>query len=372
MKVGLLIRGNLFSSCIKQENKYFIINEKNEKRCKGKPWFSIIMKYYETKFEEYIKSEEKIPLHPELDFNDFPVKIENLGNLLFYGPTGIGKYTQALRLIKRYSPSHLKYEKKMIIATEKLEYTYHISDIHYEIDMSLLGCNSKIIWHELISQIVDIINVKQERTGIILCKNFHMIHGELLNNFYSYIQQYNYPFSTIHIHFILLTEHISFIPNTILNCCHIIHIERPSIEQYQSIFQGDTKPFDTIQPEFIMNIKELHSLSLSDEIPTDNFNIICDAIIHEMENPHKIDYRKFRDCLYDILVYNLDVPECIWYIVYYFIKEGKINSSNTANILQKVFVFLKYFNNNYRPIYHLESIFFYLIIQLHSPSDSSC
>jgi hypothetical protein len=329
------------------------------------------MKYYETRFEEYIKSEEKIPLHPELNYDHFP-KIEDLGNLIFYGPTGIGKYTQALCLIKRYSPSHLKYEKKMVISTEKQEYTYHISDIHYEIDMSLLGCNSKIIWHELISQIVDIINVKQERTGIIVCKNFHMIHGELLNNFYSYIQQYNYPFSTIHIHYILITEHLSFIPNTILNCCNVVHIGRPTIEQYNSIF---TKPLeiDSIQPEFIVNIKELHTLSISNKIPVDNFNIICDSIIKEMENPDKIDYRNFRDCLYDILVYNLDVTECIWYILYYFIQEGRINETNTSNILQRVFVFLKYYNNNYRPIYHLESIFFYLIIQLsgHTQTHSS-
>ena len=62
--------------------------------------------------------------------------------------------------------------------------------------MSHLGCNSKILWNEIFMQIVDIISVKSEKIGVVICKNFHMIHGELLEIFYSYIQQYsktNYP-----------------------------------------------------------------------------------------------------------------------------------------------------------------------------------
>jgi hypothetical protein len=81
-------------------------------------------------------------------------------------------------MLKKYSPSHFKYEKKITIQTDKHTYTYHISDIHYEIDMSLLGCNSKILWNEIFLQIVDIISVKAEKVGFIVCKNFHMIHGE--------------------------------------------------------------------------------------------------------------------------------------------------------------------------------------------------
>jgi hypothetical protein len=39
--------------------------------------------------------------------------------------------------------------------------------------------------------------------------------------------------------------------------------------------------------------------------------------------------------------------------------------SNVDLILAKIHTFLKYYNNNYRPIYHLESIFFYMITQIH-------
>ena len=129
------------------------------------------MKYYETTFDEYVSSCEKNNLHEELNIQ-LPDKIENVENLIFYGPSGIGKYTQVLKHIKKYSPTQLKYQKKITITTEKQEYIYPISDIHYEIDMALLGCNSKTLWHEIFYQIVDIISIKETKVGFIVCKNF--------------------------------------------------------------------------------------------------------------------------------------------------------------------------------------------------------
>ena len=186
------------------------------------------MKYQELHFEEYISSNQKEDLHPKLNkiFQKFPKKINELQNVLFYGPSGVGKYTQMLKLIKRYSPTELKYEKKISITFNKQQYFFRISDIHYEIDMSLLGCNSKLLWHDIYLQIVDIISAKIEKSGIIVCKYFHEIHSELLENFYSYMQQNNSL--SIKINFMLITENISFIPDNILNCCEVINVPRPT------------------------------------------------------------------------------------------------------------------------------------------------
>ena len=143
------------------------------------------MKFHETHFEEYIKKEN---LHPKLEKiynNNFPKTINKLGNLIFYGPSGVGKYTQMLNSIKKYSPSDLKYEKKTSLTFNKQQYFFKISDIHFEVDMSLLGCNSKLLWHDIYQQIIDIVSAKHERSGIIVCKYFHEIHSELLENFYS-------------------------------------------------------------------------------------------------------------------------------------------------------------------------------------------
>ena len=359
------------------------------------------MKFYETHYEEYLNAYNNYNIHPELTLliNNLPNNIANFGNLIVYGPSGVGKYTQILNIIKKYSNTQLKYEKKIKIQTEKQSYIYKISDIHYEIDISLLGCNSKILWHEIFLQIVDIISVKSDKKGIILCKNFHAIHTELLEIFYSYIQQYNHPLSNIQIRFIIMTEHVSFIPNNILNCCKIISVKRPMKEDYINItsynecisenkennikfidkitqykkYKIDSakirKIMDTIDTENILNCKELKGFSLienPEDIPEDIFNIICNNIIHEIENHEKIVFTNFRDIIYDILIYNLDVTECIWYILLYFINKDALSKENISDILKKTYTFLKYYNNNYRPIYHLENIFIYIINKIYN------
>lgn len=332
------------------------------------------MKYYETHYEEYVSSVNKMNLHPEIlpIIKTLPNEIDKLTNIIFYGASGVGKYSQSLYLMKKYSPSDLKYEKKITIQTEKQEYNYKISDIHFEIDMSLLGCNSKILWNEIFLQIIDIVSVKQNKTGIILCKNFHLIHSELLEIFYSYMQQYNSIYSNIKIFFFILTEQLSFIPTKILNVCHLLRIQRPSKDLYKKLYNNNnnnsTELLDTISLESIVNIKEIRSFHLikdSNYIPKDVFNTICDSIIELILVPDKIEFTNFRDVLYDILTYNLDVAECIWYILTYFINNNHLNSKNITDILIQSYYFFKYYNNNYRPIYHLESIIFYIIIKVH-------
>jgi len=342
------------------------------------------MKYYETTFDEYISAVNKFNLHPEIGelvSTHFPQKLRDFGNLIVYGASGVGKYSQVLHFLKKYSPTEIKYEKRITLQTEKQNYNYSMSDIHYEIDMSFLGCNSKMLWHELFFQIVDIVAVKPEKIGIIVCKNFHMIHSELLEIFYSYMQQYNNSYMNILIKFVLITEHISFIPANILNNCEILAVRRSSKQAYMEMIDanriknGDkTKQvMQQLDTDMIINLKEVRSFGMvksSDNLPTDIFNTVCNQIICDMTRVD-MDFVKFRDSLYDILIYNLDVAECLWYILTHFIQHDKIKSDDISQVLQKTYSFLKYYNNNYRPIYHLESIFFYLIIKIHNYDDQS-
>ena len=132
------------------------------------------MKFFETHFDDYIKSYDNLPLH-NLNFDN----LSNFNNFILHGPDGIGKYTQSLLLIKQHSFTNLKYEKKFELSYNKNIYYFKISDIHYEVDMSLLGCNAKLLWHEIYNQIVDIISSKNIKKGFILCKNFQEIDNEI-------------------------------------------------------------------------------------------------------------------------------------------------------------------------------------------------
>ena len=316
------------------------------------------MKFYESHFEEYIVSNQKINLHPKLEgvfLKNFPDSIQQLKNVIFYGPSGVGKYTQVLRAIKKYSPSELKYEKKLSIVFNKQVYYFKISDIHYEIDMSILGCNSKLLWHDIYQQIIDIISAKPEKNGIIVCKNFHDIHSELLDNFYSYMQ--NNLMTSFNITFFIISEHISFLPDNIIKCCEIIHIPRPSATTYNKCIQTTPKRKKMPLSE-ITNIKNLHS----DELVMDHYKIITDKIMHVILNvEEEFKIVVFRDLLYDMLIYNLDINQCVWYIVTTLVLSNKIPQKNVSDVLINMYKFFKYYNNNYRPIYHLEYFFTYII-----------
>lgn len=319
------------------------------------------MKFYETHFEDYIIANQKESLHPKMGkiYNKFPKSIHELKNVIFYGPSGVGKYTQMLKSIKKYSPTELKYEKKISVTYNKQQYFFKISDIHYEIDMSLLGCNSKLLWHEIYQQIIDIISAKTDKSGIVVCKNFNEIHSELLENFYSYMQQNNAI--SIDLKFFIITKDISFIPDNILNCCEVINVARPTKALYNKCFNN--KISNKIKLENITNIKNLHFYNENLMI---QHKIICNKIIENIININELKFLKFRDVLYDIFIYNLDITECIWYILSTLTEKKQIKVEQLSDIMIKTYCFFQYYNNNYRPIYHLEKYLLNLAKTIHN------
>jgi hypothetical protein len=314
------------------------------------------MKFHESHFEEYITSTQKQNLHPNLDkiIKKFPNKIKDLKNLIFYGPSGVGKYSFMLKSIKKYSPTELKYEKKISVTYNKEQYYFKISDIHYEVDLSMLGCNSKLLWHEIYTQIVDIVSAKTSKTGIIVCKYFQDIHSELLENFYSYMQQNNSI--SVDLKFILITEHLSFISDNIINCCEVICLPRPSKMNYTKCLKNKL-PLN-LKLEEVSNIKNVNSLT--NENLMQPYKIICNKIIDVVVNTENYKLLKLRDLLYDMFIYNLDVNECVWYIIFTLVNKGSIKQDNISKVMIKTYTFFQYYNNNYRPIYHLENYILFL------------
>jgi hypothetical protein len=270
--------------------------------------------------------------------------------------------------------------------------------------MALLGCNAKLLWHDIYQQIIDIVSSKMDKSGIIVCKNFHEIHNELVENFYSYMQSMN---NYINIKFLIITEEVSFLPDSILNCCKIIRIPRPSKNMYNKLSYAPISK--NINLEDIQNIKELYvndlialenqttnndvtndiekktnkkttkttkttKKTISNEkqnisIMNDNYQIICNKIIDMMKNYKNIKYLKFRDILYDLLIYNLNISQCVWYILKTLINDDYIDESKLSDILIKTYRFFQYYNNNYRPIYHIENYVYSLCKIIHNLED---
>ena len=321
-------------------------------------------------FETYVEASRATSLHPKLKTiyaTAFPSSIVSLRNLIFYGPSGTGKYSQVLSCISKYSPTRLKYEKRLTITCNKETQTIKISDIHFEIDMSLLGCTSKLLWNEMHTQIVDVISARTETVGIIVCKYFHNIHSELLETFYNYMHMPHH--SNIRLKYILITEHIGFIPNNILNSCEIMHIARPSVTMYKKIINAnnannannatkETAAAPSTKKCFtnVTNIKSLQS----DE-STSPMQELFDNLLNYICNVDQIRFTQMRELLYDILIYDFDINECAWHLISELKKNHILLDENMSDVLIHTHKFLQYYNNNYRPIYHLENFAFMLV-----------
>jgi len=307
--------------------------------------------------------------------NSLPNDLEYLSNFILYGPCGTGKYSESLKIIKKYSPSNLKYEKKMIINSSKNEHIIKISDIHYEIDLENLTCNSKILLHDIYSSIIDTIQTSKYKKGIILCKNFHEINNEIIEIFYSYMQKN--LVNNIIVKFILLTEHLSFMPNNILDVCKILYYSKLSYSNYIKLSNLNNKKF-LIEKQKIDNnnsyLSNISSINLLKYIELNNNNenlincntSICNKIVNIIFS-NNINYNNIRNILYDILINNLNIYDCIYYIVNSVILKKiklcgeKLNEDFINKIFIRICILFKYYNNNYRPIYHLEAFILYLI-----------
>lgn len=317
--------------------------------------------HYFNKYEE--KLNHKYDLHPKLvkSFNtSYPSELQQLSkHIIFYGPSGVGKYSLALKLIRRYSKSKLRYEKKIMISSNKTIFAIKISDIHYEIDMSTLGCNAKVLWHDTFIQLIDTITLKKETAVIILCKCFHETNIELLEILYSYVQQMNNKMCfSVDIKFIFLTEHLSFIPDNILTCCEVVNVSRPTLNRYHKCIEGSITTSTTIN-NISNHIDKNVLITLNPLIH------ICSPIITFLKDSRiNIKLISLRDYVYDILVYNLNIHDCLWYIIEN-IDHVTIDHKTRIKMIMLVYGFFRYYNNNYRPIYHFEWLLINLYRLLH-------
>ena len=76
-------------------------------------------------------------------------------------------------------------------------------------------------------------------------------------------------------------------------------------------------------------------------------------------------YGAFRDVIYDIFIYDMEIGDVIMLLLKTLNKNLTISSEIMTSIYVDTFSFLQYYNNNYRPIYHLEKYLYSLINKIH-------
>lgn len=280
-------------------------------------------------FHPYILEEHK-------DIYSLP--IEKQKNIIFYGPTGVGKYHQSIELVRQYSASKLKYNKKMFIEDE--EYYIRLSDIHFEIDILSLGCNYKTLFDKIQKQIKNSMESTKLKRAFIICKNFHTINKDLIHNFKNIMLD--------NCIYILNTEHVCFFPNDLIELFHIVSLK----EIKKKFLKGRLKKYTNNLN--IVNYKindEIHDISYLNKK-------YSETIINYMEN-NTISYMNLREHIYNLLTFQCNIEECIWIIFKHFSRDIE----NISDVIVEIYNFFKCYNNNYRPIFHLERIILYIYSQ---------
>lgn len=265
------------------------------------------------KFDKYINNLETENYHKEKEiiYDSFSNDINKINNhFIFFGKKNVGKYSQSLFFINKYSKNNLKYKKKIQIDNSKLIYYIHLSDVHYEIDFEYLTHTSKTVWFSIYNSILESA-LTEKNKKFIICKNFHKISHDLLNIFYNTLNTNNKFI------FIMLCENICFFPENLINRCFIIRF--PKVKQNKYV---ETKE----------KILSYHNKEILDIIKSKTIN-----------------YQKLRDTIYDMFIKQY----CIYDLLWYLIKE--LNITN-IKLMENMNSCCKLYNNNYRPIYHIERL----------------
>ena len=297
--------------------------------------------------------------------NEIKENLNDIDNIIFYGPSECFKYKAALKIIQNYSASSLRYEKKLLLNLQKTDFFFKISDIHYEINIELLYYNTKYLWHEIFNYITNIIQCSKKKFGIILLKNFEKINNDLIDIIYNYMQKI--IDRNITIRFFIITNCITFIPKPILNICKIKYFTKLSDNNLLKLCNKNNRQFLSKNSDLLQNIDNLNTLNYIN-LNNENKNILnkyqplCDLIISKLL-ANSINIIELRTLLYDILILHLNIYDCCFYILSQLIKNKNIILTKiiSQKLSLKTLSFFKEFNNNYRPIFHLESYILYLL-----------
>jgi len=299
----------------------------------------------------------------------------NFNNYIFYGPPCSYKYKNALKLLQHFSPSNLKYEKKLHIELVKTNFYIKISDIHYEIDVENFIYNSKSSWNDIYTIIYNSIASSSSKKGYIVFRNFDKINYDLLDLLYNYMQKE--LFSSLTIKYIIITESISFIPYKITNMYKVLYFTKLNKKIIYGLCNKNNKHFfkcltnnnnnnnndDSIkQLCYKVNNPNIFSyLDISNNLKfIEHHKSICDTYI-ELITSANYNIKNIRTLLYDILIYHLNCHECFYYIIKTLIQNDLITNTKISDLIYNSLIFFKNYNNNYRPIFHLESFTLYLI-----------
>ena len=259
--------------------------------------------------------------------------------------------------------STIPHERVIPVETSKITYNMRISDIHYEIDIMVLGCNHRQLWDDIFVKIYDIVRSKpsEHRRGTIVVRGFQHVHTDLHDVFYGYMQRMRHD-TTVGVSFSIQTTGVSFIHRNILDACEHVNV----VMRYGDMV-GSGHPPINVQSSPLrksMSLSKMKGLidrsgdgtlgNLISNIHEKSCDELIEFILEDHDQHTKGIMFSVRDKLYNIMFLYLDIHKCMWYIVCRLSEEIAANDDTMFKMTDAYIQCFSGFNTNYRPIYHLE------------------
>lgn len=245
--------------------------------------------------------------------------IESHNHYIVYHPCCMYNYCYTLSNLKEISPSLLKYNRKTTILFNNDYLHFQTSDVHIEIDFELLGVNEYSIFFQLFRHIKENMILNTMESFYIVCLHYQEIKKELLDIFYTFLDETK-------ISFILCCSQLSFLPENMMKRCIIKKHKHPTSNlKYKKRYE-------------------------------ERMNHISNEIICQ-----KMSFFEWREKLYQLLIFNYNIQDCFSYLIFDLIEKKYIRQEHMDAFFKKYFKLITKFNNNYRTIYHLEHFIIYLI-----------
>ena len=295
------------------------------------------------RFDDYLRVRASQPaLHPELSARLSALAAPR--NLVIYGRGSVGKYYLALDAVRKFSPLGLQYEKMMPIQHNKKTYTVRMSDVHFEVDVQMLGTNSRLIWQTIFAAVLDIVetSITHTRARFIMLKNFQDVSAEMYELLLCYID--DRITKPANIQYIIVSEGISFFHDDLLNKFEIVHVPVPSEAALAGMNEAPAglwqRPSAKVAPH-VYEVRILESL------------VRC---VDGFAAERCVD---LRNILYDVLIYNIH-PTRVAFGMMKQMMAGK-GASRVDRVFFALNRMMAEYNNNYRPIIHLERFVLFLV-----------
>jgi len=145
-----------------------------------------------------------------------------------------------------------------------------------------------------------------------------------------------------------------------VNNFHIISIPRPLKTNYNKILV-EKLPVN-YDLSSIHNIKNLLTNTPSFDV---NITKYVEKLYNLIGNPKELSFIHFRDVIYDIFIYDMEIGHVVLLLLKHINEKQNVSLETMSSIYIETYSFLQYYNNNYRPIYHLENYLYSLINKIH-------